>query len=97
MTKKLRATRISDRLPHISKNELTCYEPHEGQNGILEHWFCPYFEGRINRAPMESQWGRCHLLGVTETMSTHSFALLWEGIKHPNCPEPPFFVSSPKT
>jgi hypothetical protein len=96
MPKRLRATRISNRLASIFKDKFYCYEAHEGQNDVFENWHCPYFEGRINRAPITQRWGRCHYLGVTETVGTRAGAgLLWDQVKHSDCPETPSF-SLPK-
>ncbi len=87
MPKKLKATRISNRLSGIPKDKLYCKELHLGQNGILETWHCPYFEGRINRAPIHQRWGRCCFLSVTETQFSRPLGLLWDEVKHPDCPE----------
>ena len=86
MPKRLRATRITNRLAHISSNESYCVEGFVGKSGFTETWHCPYFEGRINRAPIEQLWGRCNLLGITETYFTYPLGLLWDEVKHPDCP-----------
>jgi hypothetical protein len=90
--KRLCATRITNRLAHISRNDFYCVEYHEGKSGFLETRHCPYFEGRTNHASIQQQRGHCHCLGVTETPFTHPLALLWDEVKHPDCPETPDFI-----
>jgi hypothetical protein len=90
MSKRLPATHISNRLIDIPQNEFYCYELLEGSSGVFEPWHCPYFEGRISHAPIEKRWGRCNYLGVTEMLS--GGGLLWDKIKHFNCPKNPRFT-----
>jgi hypothetical protein len=84
--KLLRASRITNKLAHISSNPNYCVEYHVGRGGFVEAWHCPHFEGRINRAPITQRWGCCHYLEVTQTYFTQPPGLLWDQVKHPACP-----------
>ena len=85
MPKKLPATRITNRLAQIPKHDLYCYEALVGQNGIVETWHCPFFEGRINRAPISQRWGHCQYYDVTDTAFAKPLSLLWDEVKLLEC------------
>ena len=86
MPKKLLPTPISTRLLEVPKGAY-CSNALEGQGGTLEVWYCPYFEGRFDHAPIEKQWGHCHHLRVTVRFNDQSGSLLWDLVKHYDCPE----------